>query len=132
MTADMFTDIITIDKTGRNIIIHIFDSMTSSYSEKISFQPKDCAIVSNVAVGRGPNTLRLFVTCQSFDKTTILKLYDRNMNDELVELVQSKVRHEQATAPPGPNPENSSPENIAPKNSTSKHRNSNTNSSSTL
>lgn len=32
ITSDMFTDIITVDKTGKNIIIHIFDSMSSNYS----------------------------------------------------------------------------------------------------
>lgn len=83
----MFTDIITVDKSGRHVIIHVFDSMTSSYAEKISFQPKDCNFITNVAVGRGPKTLRLFVTCLDMDKKTIVKLYDRNMNDELVEMI---------------------------------------------
>lgn len=63
ITSDMFTDIITVDKTGKNVIIHIFDSMSSNYSQKASFQPDGCATISNVAVGRGQNTLRLFVTC---------------------------------------------------------------------
>ena len=37
ITSDMFTDIITVDKSGKIIIIHIFDSMSSNYSQKVSF-----------------------------------------------------------------------------------------------
>lgn len=32
ITSDMFTDIITVDKSGKIIIIHIFDSLSSNYS----------------------------------------------------------------------------------------------------
>jgi hypothetical protein len=87
ITSDMFTDIITVDKSGKIIIIHIFDSMSSNYSQKVSFQPDGCKIISNVAVGRGINTLRLFVTCMTTDNKNVIKVYDRNMNDELLENV---------------------------------------------
>ena len=80
----MFTDIITVDKSGKIIIIHIFDSMSSNYSQKVTFKPHDCDLITNVAVGRGLNTLRLFVTCRDVAHKTIVKVYDRNMNDELL------------------------------------------------
>jgi hypothetical protein len=44
-------------------------------------------VITNVAVGRGPQTLRLFVTCESIARKTIVKIYDRNMNDELLDLI---------------------------------------------
>lgn len=87
----MFTDIITVDKSGKNIIIHIFDSLTSNYSQKVSFQPAGCATITNVAVGRSQNTLRLFVTCVTSSNKNIIKFYDRNMNDELLELVRTSL-----------------------------------------
>ena len=40
-----------------------------------------------MAVGRGSNTLRLFVTCATTDNKNVIKIYDRNMNDELLENV---------------------------------------------
>ena len=92
ITSDMFTDIITVDKTGKNIIIHIFDAMSSNYSQKISFQPEGCAAITSVAVGRGPNTLRLFVSCTTSAGKNIIKLYDRNMNDELLEDVSQNKK----------------------------------------
>ena len=89
ITSDMFTDIITVDKTGKIIIIHVFDSMSSNYSQKVSFAPDGCETISNVAVGRGSNTLRLFVTCMTTDHKNVIKIYDRNLNDELLENVSS-------------------------------------------
>ena len=80
---DMFTDIITVDKTRKNILIHIFDPLTSNYTQKISLTPSDCNLITNVAVGRSDMSLRLFVTCQDVAKKTILRMYDRNMNGEL-------------------------------------------------
>jgi len=85
VTSDMFTDIITVDKSGRNIIMHIFDALSSNYSQKVSFQPEGCDKITSVAVGRGANTLRLFVTCITASNKNVIKLFDRNMNDELLD-----------------------------------------------
>ena len=63
INADMFTDIITVDDRRKNVIIHIFDPIASNYTQKVSFKPNDCNIITNVAIGRSIDTLRLFVTC---------------------------------------------------------------------
>ena len=42
----------------------------------------------NVAVGRSDKTLRLFVTCTTTSGKTILKMFDRNMNNELTSTAQ--------------------------------------------
>lgn len=50
----------------------------------------DCRTIQNVAVGRSDRTLRLFITCEDLAKKTIVKMYDRNMNDELTKAVPEK------------------------------------------
>jgi len=52
-----------------------------------------------VAVGRSISTLRLFVTCVDSNKKTILKLYDRNMNDEIKILTPTQAKEEEKTPP---------------------------------
>lgn len=79
----MFTDIITVDKDSSTIIMHIFDSTYNNFTQKISFKPSGCSKVVNVAIGRNEKTLRLFVTCMDDKQQTILKMFDRNMNNEL-------------------------------------------------
>lgn len=83
INADMFTDIITVDKSRQRLIIHIFDATTSNYTQKTIFPVHDCRTIQNVAVGRSDRTLRLFITCEDLAKKTIVKMYDRNMNGEL-------------------------------------------------
>ena len=94
INADMFSDIITVDSTRKTLIVHIFDPLTSNYTQKVSFKPTDCQTITNVALGRSISTLRLFVTCVDINKKTILKLYDRNMNDEIKVMTNAEV-HEQ-------------------------------------
>ena len=79
----MFTDIIATDKSRKKIIIHIFDSTSSNYTQKVQFKPNECETITAVAVGRSAKTLRLFVTCYDGTHKTIMRMYDRNMNDEL-------------------------------------------------
>lgn len=81
--ADMFTDIISLDKTRKKIMIHLFDSANSNYYQKIEFKPNECETITNVAVGRSAKTLRLFVTCYDAAHKTIMRMYDRNLNEEL-------------------------------------------------
>jgi len=50
----------------------------------------DCRTIQNVAVGRSDRTLRLFITCEDLAKKTIVKMYDRNMNDELKKAAPEK------------------------------------------
>jgi hypothetical protein len=59
----MFTDILTVDRARTSIIIHIFDPMLNNYAQKISFKVDGCSMITNAAIGRGEETLRLFVTC---------------------------------------------------------------------
>jgi len=37
INADMFSDIITVDSSRKIIIVHIFDPITSNYTQKVSF-----------------------------------------------------------------------------------------------
>ena len=83
VNADMFTDIISVDKSRKYVIIHFFDPITSNYTQKVFFKPTDCNVITNVADGRSAQTYRLFITCQDMAKKTILRMYDRNMNGEL-------------------------------------------------
>ena len=85
VNADMFTDIIAVDKSRKYVIIHFFDPITSNYTQKVFFKPTDCNVITNVADGRSAQTYRLFITCQDIAKKTILRMYDRNMNGELQE-----------------------------------------------
>ena len=70
--------------------MHIFDSLTNNYTQKISFKPDECIAIVNVAVGRSDKSIRLFVTCQDIAKKTILKMFDRNMNGELSTIVPKR------------------------------------------
>jgi hypothetical protein len=90
INADMFTDIITVDKSRQRLIIHIFDATASNYTQKVSFVVHDCRTIQNVAVGRSDKTLRLFITCEDLARKTIVKMYDRNMNDELTKAAPDK------------------------------------------
>ena len=85
LNSDMFTDIIAVDGERQTIIIHIFDAATNNYTQKVSFRPNSCSKILNVMVGRSSSTLRLFVTClsSSHPQKTILKMFDRNMNNEM-------------------------------------------------
>lgn len=57
-----------------------------------------------MAVGRGANTLRLFVTCVTSSNKNIIKLYDRNLNDELLEaLAPNKTKKEVVPLDPNSN-----------------------------
>lgn len=85
VNADMFTDIIAVDKSRKYVIIHFFDPITSNYTQKVFFKPTDCNVITNIADGRSAQTYRLFITCQDIAKKTILRMYDRNMNGELKE-----------------------------------------------
>ena len=86
INADMFTDIIAIDKDKRKVIIHIFDPSSSNYTQKVTFTPiEDCNEITNIGVGRSAQTFRLFITCKDKINKTIMKVFDRNLNGELQE-----------------------------------------------
>ena len=79
----MFTDIITLGKDKQTIYIHFFDASSSNYTQKVSFKPDGCKQVINIQIGRSDKTIRFFVTCLDVAGRTLLKMYDRNMNNEL-------------------------------------------------
>ena len=90
INSDMFTDIITVDKSMTTVVIHIFDSVNNNFSQKISFKPEGCSKIKNVSIGRSDKTLRLFVTCKE-GGVTVVKMYDRNMNGEMAERAKEGV-----------------------------------------
>ena len=89
INSDMFTDIIAVDGERQTIIMHVFDAATNNYTQKVSFRPNQCSKILNVIVGRSDKTLRLYVTCLSVShpQKTILKMFDRNMNNEMTATV---------------------------------------------
>ena len=82
----MFTDIIALNKARNKIIFHLFDPVLSNYSQKTTLKPADCEKITNVAVGRSSETMRLFITCLDASSKTLIKMYDRNLNGELEEI----------------------------------------------
>lgn len=81
----MFTDIIALNKARNKIIFHLFDPIMSNYSQTTTLRPAECEKITNVAVGRSADTMRLFITCLDGGQKTIIKMYDRNLNGELEE-----------------------------------------------
>jgi len=57
--------------------------MQNNYAQKISFKADGCSLITNVAIGRSEETMRLFVTCNNAAGKTVLKMFDRNLNGEL-------------------------------------------------
>jgi hypothetical protein len=52
INSDMYGDIITLDKSRKNILFHIFDPVSSNFTQKFTLTPEDCINVKNVAIGR--------------------------------------------------------------------------------
>lgn len=51
-----------------------------------------------MAVGRTAKTLRLFITCEdSVSKKTVVRMYDRDMNNELEALKKSEIASKNQT-----------------------------------
>lgn len=60
---DKYTDIITVNEEKSLFTVHLFDTLHNMFVLQKSFRPSDCSKITNIAVGRSVDKLRLFVTC---------------------------------------------------------------------
>ncbi len=63
---DRYTDIITINEQKTTFTIHLFEPLKKMFVFSKTYKPSDCAKITNVAVGRSIDKVRLFVTCQTY------------------------------------------------------------------
>ena len=68
---DKYTDIITINEAKSTYTIHIFDTTRNMFIYQKTFRPENCEKITNIAVGRSIDRLRLFMTCQNGYNTTV-------------------------------------------------------------
>lgn len=74
---DKYTDIITINGSKNQFTVHIFDTMRNMFIQQKTFRPSDCTKISNIAVGRSLDRVRLFVTCHQPGGYTAIKFFDK-------------------------------------------------------
>lgn len=74
---DKYTDIITVSDDSLSFTIHLFDTLSNLYLESKTFKPTNCARISNIAVGRASDKVRLFITCTTPTKNTVVKFMDK-------------------------------------------------------
>ena len=60
---DKFTDIITTDLDKTHFTVHLFDKLLNMFAHFKTFRPENCNKITNIAVGRSIDRIRLFVTC---------------------------------------------------------------------
>lgn len=74
---DKYTDIITISDDGSSFTVHLFDTLSNLYIHSKTFKPNECSKITNIAVGRSVDKVRLFLTCQTPLSNTIVKFFDK-------------------------------------------------------
>ncbi len=85
---DRYTDIITINEQKTTFTIHLFEPLKKMFVFSKTYKPSDCAKITNVAVGRSIDKVRLFVTCQTYTTSggnssasvsgnTVIKIFDK-------------------------------------------------------
>ena len=77
LNNDKYTDIITVNEDYSSYTIHIFDPVKNMFNSQKTFKPNNCAKITNIAVGRSSEKLRLFVTCSLSNGATVLQFYDK-------------------------------------------------------
>jgi hypothetical protein len=85
---DKYTDIITVNDVKTSFTVHIFDSVKKMFLYQKTFKPNDCTI-TNLAVGRSIDKIRLFLTCTLAVGTTAVKIFDKGKSMEFQELSKS-------------------------------------------
>lgn len=76
---DKYTDIITVNEGKTTFTVHIFDVFRNMFLLQKTFRPSDCTKITNIAVGRSIDKLRLFITCKQTGNgtSTVVKFFDK-------------------------------------------------------
>lgn len=74
---DKYTDIITVNEAKNAFTIHIFDFAKNMFNYQKTFKAGDCVKITNIAIGRSIDKLRLFITCFDVKGGTSLKILDK-------------------------------------------------------
>ncbi|CDW73884.1 UNKNOWN [Stylonychia lemnae] len=84
---DRYTDIITINEAKTVFTVHLYEPAKKMFVYQKSFKPSDCQKITNIAVGRSVDRIRLFITCQTSSISsqststsnhgTVIKLFDK-------------------------------------------------------
>lgn len=74
---DKYTDIITINKAKTTFTVHLFDTTRNMFIQQKTFRPTECTKISNIAVGRSTDRVRLFITCTQPGGYTAIKFFDK-------------------------------------------------------
>jgi hypothetical protein len=84
---DRYTDIITINEAKTTFTVHIFEPPKKMFVFQKTYKPSDCTEITNIAVGRSADKLRVYVTCQTLNTgaqttttalgSTVIKIFDK-------------------------------------------------------
>lgn len=77
LNSDTFTDIITLSEDARSLNMFYFSPDNLKFYLGNELKTNDCSKIINVAVGRSPSHLRVFVTCETTGGDTKVHFYDR-------------------------------------------------------
>jgi integrin alpha FG-GAP repeat containing protein 1 len=80
LNSDMYTDIVALHEDPSMLNLFYFNPVHLRFYLGNELKTSDCAKIVNVAVGRSPSHLRIFVTCVSTGGSTIVRFYDRTDN----------------------------------------------------
>jgi len=77
LNSDMYTDIIALAEDKSMLNLFYFNPVHLRFYLGNELKTSDCSTIRNVAVGRSPSHLRIFVTCEANSGSTIVRFYDR-------------------------------------------------------
>jgi hypothetical protein len=64
LNNDKYTDIITVSDTRESFTVHLYEPLKKMFLYQRTIKPSsNCAKITNIAVGRSVDRIRLFVTC---------------------------------------------------------------------
>lgn len=77
LNSDMYTDIVALQEDPSGLNLFYFNPVHLRFYLGNEIKTSDCTRIVNVAVGRSPSHLRVFVTCLANSGNTIVRFYDR-------------------------------------------------------
>ena len=77
LNNDKYTDIITIGDSKTAFTVHMFEPLKKMFLYQKTFKMNDGCKISNIAIGRSVDRIRLFVTCAQVTGATVVKIYDK-------------------------------------------------------
>jgi hypothetical protein len=97
LNSDTFTDIITLSEDPASLNMYYFSPEHLKFYLGNELKTSDCSKIINVAVGRSPSHLRVFVTCVTTGGDTKVHFYDRT--DKGYDESKSSIRIESKSHP---------------------------------